>query len=324
MSEVNCQRNLIGKMTRRRFLGAAIASAAPTLSWGFQAPAKSAPHSILAYVGTYSSPQGPEGAHGRGQGIYLFAMNPVTGALKQHELFPNDGNPAWLAFDSTRTHLYSANEAPGFQGTNSGSVSAYAIDRSSGHLTLLNTVSSEGDGGPAHMSIHPSGKYALAANYHAGTIAVLPIRANGELGSATDVIRDEGVLGSQNAASAPSGSFAISGHEKPHAHMIQSDPAGRFVFASDLALDRIFIWKLDIEKGKLMPNDPAFRRAAFRAMDRAILLSTPMADGFIHSRKRPRRWLPTTMTRRAEGWPRNRQYPACPRALWARIILRRS
>jgi len=257
MSEVDCQRNLIGKMTRRGFLATAVASAAPLLVRGSESPTPST-RPILAYVGTYSSPQGPEGAQGRGQGIYLFEMNPVTGALKQRELCPNDGNPACLAFDPTRTHLYSANEASGFEGTNMGSVSAYAIEHSTGRLTMLNAVSSEGAGGPAHMSIHPSGKYALAANYHAGTFAVLPIRANGELGPATDVIHDQGQLGSDPAASAPPGSFAISGHEKPHAHMIQSDPAGRFVFGSDLALDRIFIWKLDLEKGKLIPNDPAF------------------------------------------------------------------
>ena len=258
MLEEDRQRNLIGKTTRRRLLASIIATAAPTLGLGSQAPPKSAARPTLAYVGTYSSAQGPEGARGRGRGIYLFEMNPATGALGQRELFPHEGNPSWLAFDPTRTHLYSANEASGFQGASSGSVSAYAIDGANGHLTLLNEVSSEGAGGPAHMSIHPSGRYALAANYLAGTIAVLPIRANGELGSATDVIHNEGAVGSQHAASAPVGSYAISGHDKPHPHMIQSDPAGRFVFATDLALDRIFIWKLDLEKGKLIPHDPAF------------------------------------------------------------------
>jgi 6-phosphogluconolactonase (cycloisomerase 2 family) len=258
MSEADRQRNLIGKTTRRRFLATASATAAPLLARGSQGPGKSASRPILTYVGTYSSPQGPEGAKGRGQGIYLFEMNPATGVLTRRECFPNDGNPAWLTFDPTRTHLYSANESPLYQGKPTGSVSAYAIDRASGRLALLNAVSSEGAGGPAHMSIHPSGKYAFAANYQGGVFAVFPIRANGELGPASDVIHDQGTLGSGPAKSAPIGSFAISGHERPHAHMIQSDPAGRFIFGADLALDRIFIWKLDLEKGKLIPNDPAF------------------------------------------------------------------
>jgi 6-phosphogluconolactonase (cycloisomerase 2 family) len=39
--------------------------------------------------------------------------------------------------------------------------------------------------------------------------------------------------------------------------MIQADPAGRFVLASDLGLDQIFIWKFDVQKGTLSPNNPA-------------------------------------------------------------------
>lgn len=244
--------------SRRGFLkgAAAMGAALPLLGRGRQSQANRADGPILAYVGTYSSPQGPEGSVGRGQGIYLFEMNPSTGALSDRELFADGSNPSWLAFDPSRTHLYAGNEISNYQGTNSGSVSAFSIDRSNGHLTLLNTVSSEG-AGPAHLSVHPSGKYVLVANYHGGTVAVLPIQPDGELGRATDVKHDRGPIGPTHAASAPHGSFAISGHDKPHAHMIQSDPSGKFVLSSDLAMDRIFIWKFDAEKGTLSANDPA-------------------------------------------------------------------
>jgi 6-phosphogluconolactonase (cycloisomerase 2 family) len=216
----------------------------------------SAKGSMLAYVGTYSSPQGPEGSRGNGLGIYLFQVDLTSGELTQRAVFTNGSNPAWLAFDPSRTHLYSANETATYQGKDSGSVSAYSVDRSSGQLTLLNTASSEG-AGPAHLSVHPAGKHVLVANYAGGTVAVLPIESSGGLGPPTDVIHDQGSIGSTHAASAPPGSFAISGHERPHAHMIQSDPTGRYVLASDLGLDRIFIWKFAVEKGVLSANDPA-------------------------------------------------------------------
>lgn len=206
---------------------------------------------LLAYVGSYSSPQGPEGSHGNGQGIYLFEMNTTTGALAQRAVFLNPSNPSWLAFDPSRTHVYSANE------TADGSASAYAVDRANGHLTLMNTVSSEG-AGPAHLSVHPSGKFVLVANYAGGTVAVLPILADGKLGKATDVKHDQGPVGPVHAASAPPGSFAISGHDRVHAHMIQSDPSGRYVLSADLALDRILVWKFDAVRGTLAPNNPAF------------------------------------------------------------------
>jgi 6-phosphogluconolactonase len=246
-----------GRTSRRRFLQAAAAAATPAVGHAQQSSSKSPARPILAIAGTYSSPQGPEGSAGRGHGIYIFEMNSQSGLLTQREVIPNDSNPAWLALTPSGEHLYSANEVTNFGERGTGSVGAYAVDRASGHLTLLNTVSSEG-AGPAHLSIHPSGKFVLVANYAGGDVAVLPILASGELGPATDIIYDEGMVGPTRAQSAPPGSFAISGHEKPHAHMIQSDAAGRYVFAADLGLDRIRIWKFDAEHGKLIPNDPAF------------------------------------------------------------------
>jgi 6-phosphogluconolactonase (cycloisomerase 2 family) len=250
--EVQRKYDCLGKTTRRGFLAGATALGAslPVLAQAEHG----VPH--VAYVGTYSSQQGPEGSAGHGKGIYLFDVNRSTGALSQREVFASGSNPAWLAFDSSRTHLYSANETSP-QGGPSGSVSAYSIDRSNGHLTLLNTVSSEA-AGPAHLSVHPSGKYVLVANYAGGAVAVLPVLANGGVGAAVDVKHDKGTVGPVHAATAPPGSFAISGHEGPHAHMIQADPSGRFVLQADLGLDQILIWKFDIEKGKLTPNDPPF------------------------------------------------------------------
>src|SRR2546427_1920116 len=242
---MQCHR--LGKSSRREFLRGAAAIA--LTGRGFMSLGRP----VLAYVGTYSSPQGPEGAIGRGQGIYLFEMNAATGALRQRDVFPSDSNPSWLALNPSRTHLYSANEISNYKRTNAGSISAYSIDRPTGRLTILNTVSSEG-AGPAHLSVHPSGKYVFVANYHGGAVAVLPIRSNCELGPPTDVKHDQGTVGPTHAASAPHGSFAISGHDRPHAHMIQSDPAGRFVLASDLGLDQILVWRFDVERGMLSSN----------------------------------------------------------------------
>jgi 6-phosphogluconolactonase len=197
----------VDKTSRREFLrgAAAIAAAHPIFLLDEKAKADRDVAPILAYVGTYSSGQGPEGAIGHGQGIYLMEVNPGTEILRQRDVFPSDANPSWLTLDPSRTHLYSANEISNYQGTAYGSVSAYSIDRATGRLTLLNTVSSEG-AGPVYLSVHPSGEYLFVANYHGGTVAVLPVRPNGELGPATDVIHDSGELGPSRAAGAPPGS----------------------------------------------------------------------------------------------------------------------
>ena len=80
----------------------------------------------------------------------------------------------------------------------------------------------------------------------------------GRSGEATDIKKDEGKIGPTKAANAPPGSFAFSGHDRTHAHMIQADASGRFVLHVDLGLDRIFVWKFDAKKGTLTPNDPPF------------------------------------------------------------------
>ncbi len=229
-------------MHRREFAKRAALLAARSLATGSVRP-------LRAYVGTYSSPQGPEGSKGRGSGIYLFEMDPQSGMLTQRDVFKDDTNPSWLALNKARTHLYAANEME------AGGVSAFSVDAGSGELTLLNRASS-GGAGPAHLSLHPSGKYALVANYASGTVAVLPILEDGRVGDPEDVHKDAGNVGPLRAASAPPGSFAISGHDKPHAHMIEADPMGHFVLAADLGLDEILIYKFDGGSGKMTPNNP--------------------------------------------------------------------
>src|SRR6185436_8041113 len=202
--------------TRREFMQALSVSAAfaPMIQPGRTRQPAANGRRTFAYVGTYSAPQGPN----HGQGIHIFEMNPSTGALVPGEIVKSASNPAWLAFNRDRTRLYSANEVAAAD-TGSGSVSAYAVDRATGQLTLLNTVSSEG-GGPAHVSVHPGGKHALVANYGGGSVAVLPIEPDGRLASASDIKRHQGAVGPAQAASGPAGSFAVSGHDRPHAHMI--------------------------------------------------------------------------------------------------------
>lgn len=238
-------------MNRRQFV--ASAAAVPVLL-GARESRRS---SLLAIVGTYSSPQGPEGSKGHGQGIYLYEMSLSDGSLTKREVFEDGSNPSWLALHPSKKFLYAGDEINDFEGKGTGAVTAFSVEAESGRLAKLNTVSSQG-AGPAHLSVHPSGKYVLVANYAGGSFAVLPIKPDGSLGHATDTKVESGQVGPEHAASAPPGSFAISGHERPHGHMIESAPGGKFVIGADLGLDEIKIWKFDAQAGTLTPNDPAY------------------------------------------------------------------
>jgi 6-phosphogluconolactonase len=239
---------------------------------------------LMAYVGTFSSPLRDvlptqvDLPPGNGRGIHLFQVDRVTGAMTPCGVYEMGTSPSCLALNAAGTHLYSANETDRVGEGKEGTVSSFAIDRNDGQLRLLNTVPS-GGAGPTYVSVHPSGKFLLVANYFGGSVAVLPILPDGSLGPATDVKVDAGTLGPRKATNAPLGTFAFSGHDRTHAHMIQADPSGRFILHIDLGLDQIFVWKFDSIKGVLAPNDPP-------------AISLPPGDGPRHFFFHPNgRWL---------------------------------
>ena len=264
-------------ITRRSFVKgfAMVAGSAPLLAAATRAQSGGRSAPLLAYVGTFSSPLRDmlptqvDLPPGNGRGIHLFEVDRATGALAPRGVYELGTSPSCLVLhsfstskgrdsskDATVTCLYSTNETDRTGPGNDGTVSAFTVDRSDGRLTLLNTVPS-GGAGPTYASLHPSGKFVLVANYFGGSVAVLPILPDGRLGPATDIKRDAGTIGPRKATNAPPGSFAFSGHDRTHAHMIASDPSGRFVLHVDLALDRIFVWKFDDHSGILSPNEPS-------------------------------------------------------------------
>ncbi len=249
--------------SRRSFLraSAALAATSPLAGCLLQAKPGGADGPLIAYVGTFSSPLKDmlptqvDLPPGNGRGIHLFQIDRATGAMTPHGIVEMGTSPNCLALNAAGTRLYSTNETDRVGDDKQGTVSAFAVHRADGKLELLNTVRS-GGAGPTYVSVHPSGRHLLVANYFGGSVAVLPILADGRLGEASDVKVDAGKIGPARATNAPPGSFAFSGHDRTHAHMIQADPSGRHVLHVDLGLDRIFVWRFDTERGVLTPNDP--------------------------------------------------------------------
>ncbi len=251
----NLQPDMEGTLSRRGlFKGTALAALASSVrseaqdsSEGLSVEEAAEKRSYFTYIGTYT---GAIGSGGNGQGIYLYRMNASNGRLSLIKIASEIASPSWIAFNPARTHLYAVNEISNFNGGTNGSVSSFAINPSNGDLVFLNAVSSQG-AGPAHLSVDTSGKFVLVANYGGGSIAVLPILPDGSLSNASDTRQDVGSLGPTQATNAPPGSFAISGHDAPHAHMILTDPSGKYLLQTDLAQDRIYIYSFDNATGTL-------------------------------------------------------------------------
>src|SRR5206468_3397653 len=217
---------------------AVLAGGAPLLAGVIKAQSAGGKAPLMAYVGTFSSPLRDvpptqvDLPPGNGRGIHLYQVDRASGAMTPSGVYELNTSPSCLALNAAGTRLYSSNGTDRVGEGNEGTVSALAINRADGQLTLLNTVRS-GGAGPTYVSIHPSGRFVLVANYFGGSVAVLPVLEDGRLGAATDVKAAEGKVGPTRAANAPRGSFAISGHDRTHAHMVQADPSGRFVLHAD-------------------------------------------------------------------------------------------
>jgi 6-phosphogluconolactonase len=244
-------------LTRRNVIAAAAALGAAGPAWGAPRQATASSRSAFAYIGSYTDASTPAG---HGQGISLLRLNAGSGELIPVKMFANP-SPSWISIAPHGRVLYAFNAIDSFGSDKTGSVTAFAIDRSTGELTLLNVVSSCGRD-PAHGSVHPSGKFVFVANYGSGNVAVLPVQANGALGEAVDVQQNQGPHGAERPAEGSPGNFSISDHDGPHAHMIEADPTGRFVIVNDLGLDRTFVWAFNVATGKLVPADPPFIPAA--------------------------------------------------------------
>lgn len=195
----------------------------------------------LVYFGTYNN--------AKSKGIYVARLDPATGKLTPPELAAEATRASFLAIHPNGKFLYSVGEISDFQGKKAGAVNAFAIDPATGKLTLLNQQPSVGVG-PAHLTVDKTGKTVIVANYGGGSVAALPVLADGKLGEATSFIQHTGSSVNPNR------------QKEPHAHSVNVSPDNRFAIVADLGLDQVLIYKLDAMKAKLAPNNPPFVKTA--------------------------------------------------------------
>ena len=187
----------------------------------------------IVFIGTYTEHEGSQS-----KGIHIYQLHLSSGELTFENEAIGIRNPSYLDIHPEKKLLYAVNEIQSFAGEERGGVSAFSIDPTSGELELLNAQSSHGKD-PCYISIEQSGRFALVANYSSGTVAMFPIQADGRLSPATDVVQHTGSSVDPERQTAP------------FAHSIVPDPANRFAIAADLGADKLVIYEMDLENGKL-------------------------------------------------------------------------
>jgi 6-phosphogluconolactonase len=159
--------------------------------------------------------------------IRVFDVDATSGAWTPKRESNAGSNPSFLAFEPARRRVFATDEAAG------GLVRAFAFDPATGALAEVNNKPA-GGAGTTHVSLDPTGNWALAANYTGGTMSVLPVGANGALGNAVDT----------------KASGAMS-------HWAGTNPSGTHVFVPALGANVVTQYKLDLGTGKLSDNGTA-------------------------------------------------------------------
>ena len=193
----------------------------------------------LFYVGTYTQ----NGSSSKG--IYAYRYDAATQEITSLGLAAETTNPSFLVLHPNGNFLYAVNELGNFKGSNSGGVSAFSIDKTTGKLTFLNEVQSRG-ADPCYITIDKTGKWVLVANYSSGSVAVFPVQKDGSLGEAASFVQHTGHGADPKR------------QEAPHAHSIDLSADNRFAYVDDLGLDELLVYKFDESTGKLTPNDPPY------------------------------------------------------------------
>jgi 6-phosphogluconolactonase len=192
----------------------------------------------FVYFGSYTG--------AKSKGIDCWRMT-RDGKLTRVGLAAEATSPSFLAVHPSQKFLYAIGEVSEFKGQKTGSVSAYAIDATTGKLTFLNQQTSGGPG-PCHLDVDRAGKVVLVANYAGGSVQALPIKEDGSLGEPGTFVQHKGTGDYEKRA--------------PRGHAINVDPTQRYAVVCDLGLDQVLVYKLDAANAKLTPNNPPFAMVA--------------------------------------------------------------
>ena len=190
----------------------------------------------IVVIGTYTTPE-----QSTSEGIYVYGLEPGSGNLHLKSILKDLTNPSYLAIHPQTGNVYALDESRTFEGRPGGGVVALSVDPQIESVRVLNKQSSGGED-PCYISIERTGRYALAANYSSGSVAMLPIVDDGRLGGVCSLIQHSG------------SSIHPQRQDQAHAHCILPDPTNTFAVACDLGIDKLLIYRMDLAVGELISH----------------------------------------------------------------------
>jgi 6-phosphogluconolactonase len=205
------------------------------------------------FIGTYTKTAS--------RGIYLVALDAQTGALGEPRLAAEAPNPTFLALAPSREYLYAVCAGPDW-------LSSFRVDPATAALTPVQQRPAGTGPTPCHVAIDQTGCVAVAANYHLGEAAAIPLNADGTLDAPRVVAHD---------GRGPSPTRQTS----PHVHSTNIAPDNRFTIVCDLGLDRIYTYSISRGSTSLVPGTPPFVATAAQAGPRHLAFDKLGARAYV-------------------------------------------
>jgi 6-phosphogluconolactonase len=173
------------------------------------------------------------------QQIDALRFNAATGEFTALGAVAQGLKSTWVAPHPVLPVLYAVND----DRDKEGSITAYAVDRSTGSLSRINDVLTGGRG-TTFLHFDSASSTLLGANYNSGSVSSVAVNHDGSVGALESTIEETGSGPSPRQTSA-------------HAHGVTIDPSGRYALVPDLGADRVFIYGFDRKTHALTQLDGA-------------------------------------------------------------------
>lgn len=184
---------------------------------------------MLLFVGSY--------AEASESGVELFHFDEAAGSLTKQAEYAGLKNPTFLNVNPDTKSVYAIAELVHEDGSKSGAVAHFRYTEQS--LQLVNQLPTVA-GTTCHIQRDQSNQYLIVTSYHGGMIGLIKLHEDGSLGETIDVVQHSG------------SSVDPERQDRPHPHSSFFSPDGRYLYVQDLGLDKLLVYTLDQEQGKLL------------------------------------------------------------------------
>jgi len=156
---------------------------------------------------TYTTGSAPNGVAIDPTGHFMYVVNVLTNNISGYSIasngsltpipgspFATGSGPGWITIDPSGKYAYAANCAALCSGTGLGTVSGYAINKTTGALAPVPGSPFTAGNIPYAVAVDPTGSFAYVVNYNSNDISVFKIdQCSGSLWASTESIPTGGM-----------------------------------------------------------------------------------------------------------------------------------